>query len=115
MRDPEVERAADDRAARLERPVVPEVLPEAERDRRQQQPAAAGAAVVHPLVAVVGGHVRHRSENVTNARGHARSPPLPVFGFNTGFGRLAQLVERLLYTQVVGGSSPSPPIEEKPR
>jgi hypothetical protein len=25
------------------------------------------------------------------------------------FGRLAQLVERLLYTQDVGGSSPSPP------
>src|SRR4029077_21228069 len=25
------------------------------------------------------------------------------------FGRLAQLVERLLYTQNVGGSSPSPP------
>jgi hypothetical protein len=27
-----------------------------------------------------------------------------------GAGRLAQLVERLLYTQDVGGSSPSPPI-----
>jgi hypothetical protein len=25
-------------------------------------------------------------------------------------GRLAQLVERLVYTEVVGGSSPSPPI-----
>jgi hypothetical protein len=39
----------------------------------------------------------------------------PEFGFNTGLGRLAQLVERLLYTQVAGGSSPSPPIREKPR
>ena len=28
------------------------------------------------------------------------------------FGRLAQLVERLLYTQVVAGSSPAPPIPE---
>ena len=28
---------------------------------------------------------------------------------NLGAGRLAQLVERLLYTQDVGGSSPSPP------
>ena len=28
---------------------------------------------------------------------------------NLGAGRLAQLVERLLYTQNVGGSSPSPP------
>src|ERR1700750_2600748 len=30
-------------------------------------------------------------------------------GDKTPFGRLAQLVERLLYTQDVGGSSPSPP------
>jgi len=29
---------------------------------------------------------------------------------NTGRGRLAQLVERLLYTQVAAGSSPAPPI-----
>src|SRR4029077_9537410 len=30
------------------------------------------------------------------------------------FGRLAQLVERLLYTQNVGGSSPSPPTTLRP-
>jgi hypothetical protein len=30
-----------------------------------------------------------------------------------GTGRLAQLVERLLYTQDVGGSSPSPPTTRK--
>src|SRR5262245_49744531 len=30
--------------------------------------------------------------------------------FGSTQGRLAQLVERLLYTQVAGGSSPSPPI-----
>ena len=30
------------------------------------------------------------------------------------FGRLAQLVERLLYTQNVGGSSPSPPTMLRP-
>jgi hypothetical protein len=29
-------------------------------------------------------------------------------------GRLAQLVERLLYTQDVGGSSPSPPMVVQP-
>ena len=51
MRDPEVERAAHDRAARLERPVGAEVLPEPQRDRRQQQPAAAAAAVEHAVVA----------------------------------------------------------------
>src|SRR5262245_60415190 len=37
---------------------------------------------------------------------------LAVAGFAAiwvGAGRLAQLVERLLYTQDVGGSSPSPP------
>src|SRR5271169_4063575 len=36
------------------------------------------------------------------ARGHPA-------GINHTAGRLAQLVERLLYTQDVGGSSPSPP------
>jgi hypothetical protein len=30
-------------------------------------------------------------------------------------GRLAQLGERLVYTQEVGGSIPSPPIKRKPR
>jgi hypothetical protein len=29
--------------------------------------------------------------------------------YSSRIGRLAQLVERLLYTQDVGGSSPSPP------
>src|SRR5262249_4253061 len=32
----------------------------------------------------------------------------------SAFGRLAQLGERLVYTQEVGGSSPSPPIERRP-
>ena len=45
VRDAEVEGAAHDRAAGLERPVAAEVLPEAERDGRQQQPAAAAAVV----------------------------------------------------------------------
>ena len=43
-------------------------------------------------------------------------PPPPAAGlrFHTEFGRLAQLVERLLYTQVAAGSSPAPPMEESP-
>ena len=36
-------------------------------------------------------------------------PKTPHFGGTITRGRLAQLVERLLYTQDVGGSSPSPP------
>ena len=36
-------------------------------------------------------------------------PKNPHFGGTITRGRLAQLVERLLYTQDVGGSSPSPP------
>ena len=51
MRDAEVERAPEDRAAVRERPVVAEVLPEAERDAGQLQAAAADAAVRHALVA----------------------------------------------------------------
>jgi hypothetical protein len=30
------------------------------------------------------------------------------------YGRLAQLGERLVYTQEVGGSTPSPPIDKDP-
>ena len=39
--------------------------------------------------------------------------PLTARGDKSRHGRLAQLVERLLYTQDVGGSSPSPPTIEK--
>ncbi len=53
----EVEGATHDRAARLERPVVAEVPPESERDRRQLEAAAAAAAVAHAVVAVGCGHV----------------------------------------------------------
>ncbi len=45
VRDPEVERASDDRATRLERTVVAEVPPEPERDRRKVEAASAGAAI----------------------------------------------------------------------
>ena len=34
----------------------------------------------------------------------------PRMALVSRYGRLAQLVERLLYTQDVGGSSPSPPM-----
>ena len=64
MRDPEVERAPEDRAARVERAVVAEVLPEAERDRGEQEAAAPAAAVGHRLVAI-GGRGVHAAANHT--------------------------------------------------
>src|SRR4029077_16128272 len=55
VRDAEVEGAAQDRPARLDGALVPEVPPEPERDRRQLQAAAPAAVVGHVLVAVVCG------------------------------------------------------------
>ncbi len=52
MGDPEVERRAADRPHRIHRLVEAEIVPEAERDRRQLQPAAAAAVVEHRIVAV---------------------------------------------------------------
>ena len=60
VRDPAVERAPDDRARGLERPVGAEVVPQPERDRGQLDAAAAAAAVGHPaVVAVLGRDVGH--------------------------------------------------------
>ena len=59
VRDAEVEGAAHDRAAVLERPLAAEVLPQPERDRGQLQAAAPAAPVGHAVVAVVGGDVCH--------------------------------------------------------
>ena len=65
VRDPEVEGPAHDRATGLQGALAAEVLPEAERDRRQVQPAAAAAAVSHAAVAVLGGDVGHGALNPT--------------------------------------------------
>lgn len=53
----EVEGTAQDRALVVERAVVAEVVPEAEGDRGELEAAAAGAAVLHGVVAVRGGAV----------------------------------------------------------
>ena len=45
VRDPEVERPPQDLALRVDRPVVAEVVPQAERDGRQPQPAPPAPAV----------------------------------------------------------------------
>ena len=58
MGDAEVEGAADDRALVLERLVVAEVVPQAERDGGELEAAAAAAAVGHRVVAVRGGRRR---------------------------------------------------------
>ncbi len=65
MRDAEVERAADDRTARVEGPVVAEVVPEPERHGRQLQPARAAAVVAHRVVALGGRNVRHRPDSTS--------------------------------------------------
>ena len=57
--DAEVERPPHHRPLVLHRLVVPEVVPEAQRDGRQLQAAAAAAAVGLDGVAVVGGDVAH--------------------------------------------------------
>ncbi len=59
MRDAQVERPPDDLPLGVERPFVPEVLPEPERDLRQHDPAALAAAVFDMLVTVSGGKVSH--------------------------------------------------------
>ncbi len=60
MRDAEVEGAAQDRAAVLQRAIVTEVLPQPERDRGELDAAGADAAIGHPLVA---GRVGHEQGN----------------------------------------------------
>ncbi len=75
VRDPEVERAPEDGAARLERPVVAEVLPEAERDGRQQQPAAARSVVAHAVVPLGRRRVLVAPHRSTLEPPTIRSPP----------------------------------------
>ena len=50
--DPEVERGAEHRTLRVQRRRVAEVLPEAERDRRELQPAPPTGAVRHAVVSI---------------------------------------------------------------
>ncbi len=59
VRDPEVEGGAEHRSLRVQRRRVAEVLPEAERDRRELQPAPSTGAVRHAVVSILGSLVRH--------------------------------------------------------
>jgi hypothetical protein len=77
VRHAEIECTADDRAARLERAVVPEVLPEAERDRRELEPAPAAAAVEHSVITLVRSDVRHGAI-IPAARPPMRQPHAPL-------------------------------------
>ena len=74
VRDAEVERAAQDRALALERLVVAEVVPQAERDGGELEAAAPAAAVGHRVVAV--------------RRRRRRSCPHPTKGASFDAGRL---------------------------
>ena len=58
--DAEIERPPADRLLGRERPVVAEVVPQPERDGRQQQPAGAAPAIRHRVVAVLRRHGAHR-------------------------------------------------------
>ena len=76
VRDPEVERPPHDRPGRLDRPVVAEVPPEAQREQRQLQAAAAAAPVGHRVVAVGRRRVR-RVGHAGDRTQHARTAPVP--------------------------------------
>ncbi|OPZ49786.1 MAG: hypothetical protein BWY91_02983 [bacterium ADurb.BinA028] len=65
VRDTQVEGSAQDRLLALQRDVVTKVVPQAQRDRRQDEAAAATAAHRHPVVAIAGGSV------LIGAVGHA--------------------------------------------
>ena len=67
--DAEIERGAAHRARRLRHRVVAEVVPQAERDRGQFQPAAPTAAIDHAVVAFDIGEIGHeRSPGCGTAR-----------------------------------------------
>ena len=59
MRDAQVEGPAEDRSLGLERAVMAEVLPQSERDGRQEQAAASGPPVRHPGIALAVLHHIH--------------------------------------------------------
>src|SRR6185295_2426517 len=73
----EVERAAQDGALGAERLVVTEVVPQPERYRRQQQPAATRAAIAQVLVTVRGGDILRLGRHAAKyfSRPVAAAPP----------------------------------------
>src|SRR4029077_2721046 len=66
--DPRIERTAENRAGRLERALVTEVLPEAEADRGQFQAASPAAAVRHLLVTAGSGSEAHGRSHTRSSR-----------------------------------------------
>ncbi len=74
--DAEVEGAAQDRPLAVEGDVVTEVVPQPEADRREVEAAAAGPAVGHRVVAVVGCAEGHVPDPSPTASGHANRPPM---------------------------------------
>jgi hypothetical protein len=64
MGDPEIEGAQQDLTRRLQRTLLPEVMPEAQRDGRKQEPAAPAPAVGNTLITVRGGAVAHDGQGI---------------------------------------------------
>jgi hypothetical protein len=72
----------------------------------------AGPCAIHRPLAIAIAVLRWRAGDFLLCLALKPETPLRTNGeqrYITPRGRLAQLVERLLYTQNVGGSSPSPP------
>src|SRR4029077_607228 len=72
VRDAEVERPSQDLPLAIERHVMAEVLPQAERHRRQAQTAATTATVRMVLV-TIGGEVRHHATMTDRQSGGRRA------------------------------------------
>ena len=107
MRDAEVERAPDDRALRVERTVVAEVVPQAQRERRQLEAAPPDAVVAHAVVPFRNGDEGHA---VTLWRWKATFSPAAASGASTPStahsGASTDVVSG--YT---GGTAPNPSYE----
>ena len=78
MRDAVIERVAQDFALGVERPVVAEVVPKAQRDRRQQQPGGAHAPVGHRVIAFPRRHPRVVGEGDIGNRKFTGHKPIVV-------------------------------------
>src|SRR5664280_2570107 len=106
--DPEVERAVDDRALAVDRPAVPEVLPEAERDRGQEETAPTRSPVGHVVVARGSRYVWHAPILPPAGRGRPGTPtaPGPALRYGRRFAHQVDLDPRHLGQDALGERRP---------
>ena len=92
--DAEIEGAPQDRPLVIERAVIPEVLPQAERDHGKLDAASTGTAIADLLIAVIGGNVGHDLESATRCAGADGHPGLSwdgTLGHRPGPGTMAAI------------------------